>query len=115
MAAAKLDLLLEQGVTFEVPFYWLDSSGSAKNLDGYSVKMSIKNVANGVIIADSPGSITINTDNLGDGYVTVTITSAVTQAMDFIRGVWALEFNNGSDVVTRLFEGDVTFSKGATL
>ncbi len=115
MSAAKVDLVIEKGVTFSCTFTWLDSDGTATNITSYTAKFTIRSTETGKVIADSSDNITLT---LGDaaGTIVVALTATETQALDFIRGIYNLELSSNASppIVTRLVEGDVTFSKGAT-
>jgi len=115
MSAAKVDLLIEKGVTFSIIFTWLDTDGSAIDITDYTAKMTIRNTETGNVIADSSDNITLALGNTA-GTVTVTMTATQTQALDFIRAIYDIELSDDSTpaVVTRLVEGNVVFSKGAT-
>lgn len=118
MSAARYDFIMEQGATFDyVITFYSDSSGTIPfDLTGYTARMDIKNN-----IDDATAIISLTTDNgritLGgvNGTVQLVVSATDTAALNFERGVYDLELQSGSGVVTRLIQGAVTFEKEVTI
>lgn len=105
--AARLDLVIEQGATFNVTMTWKDSTGTAvAGLDNWSARMYLKTsksesstvleltTANGgVVLGDNPGEVKLF------------ISDSDTAAMTDVAGVYDLELISPSSVVTRLLAG----------
>ena len=113
MPAARHDIVIEEGATFDITFTYLDKDGVAIDVTGYSAKMDIKESVGGTVIDDltSTGSeITVGTT---DGTFQIVITATNTDAYDFDWGVYDLEITTGSTVI-RLVEGRVEFKRAVT-
>lgn len=116
MAAAQVDLVIEQGATFYQTFQWNDSTGVAVNLTGYSARMQIRqSISAATTLANlttANGGIAITG---ATGTVAITITAAVTSSMNFSHAVYDLELVSPDGVVvTRLVQGGVTLSREVT-
>lgn len=115
MAAGKLDLVIEQGSTFARTISWADSAGTTVPLDGYSARMQIrrrKNSTSTIIELNAAnGRATVDEDA---DTISLLISATDTAALDFSHGVYDLEVESGSGVVTRLLEGEVELSKEVT-
>lgn len=115
MTAATLDFTIEQGATFSRVLTWKDGNGDPVDLTGYSARMQ----ARGTMMAPST-FIDINTSNGGivlggsDGTITLTVSASTTDAIGENAGVYDLELESGSGVVTRLLQGNVAISKSVT-
>ena len=113
MPAARHDIVIEEGATFDITFTYLDKDGVAIDVTGYSAKMDIKESVGGTVIDDltSVGSeITVGTTG---GTFQIVITAVNTAAYDFDWGVYDLEITT-SGVTVRLVEGRVEFRREVT-
>lgn len=114
MAAVKLDLVVEQGVTYEKDLLWQDEFGVAIDLTGYTARMQIRHKVESqsvlVSLLDTAGIA------LGGaaGTIGIEISSDVTDVIQHRDGVYDLELVAPDGKVTRLIEGKVTFVKGVT-
>lgn len=112
MAAAKLNLTIEQGTTFSKRLTWRDKSKRLVPLVGYTARMQIRasvsatevilelSTANGRITLGAAGTIDLN------------LTPAETSALK--AGVYDLELTDVAGRVTRLIEGKVNVSPEVT-
>jgi hypothetical protein len=112
MPAAKLNLTIEQGTTFEKSLIWRDKNKRPVPLTGYTARMQIRpsvsssevilelSTANGRIILGAGGSIKF------------VLTPELTSALK--AGVYDLELTDSLGRVTRLIEGKVTVSPEVT-
>ena len=115
MAAATLDILIEQGATFVLNLVWQDSTGAAIDLSLFTADMQVRSkvsdtnilleasTANGYIVLGGPA-----------GTIAITVPAAVTAALTATRGVYDLEITSPTGTVTRLVEGDVEVSLEVT-
>ncbi len=115
MIAGRHDFTIEQGTTFTRNVQWKDSSGNPVDLTSYTAAMKIRESYDSgsalVSLTSGGGDITITAVT---GTLTITISATATAALDFDRGVYDLELDDGSGVKTRLLEGHVTLAKEAT-
>jgi hypothetical protein len=115
MPASIYNLNIEQGATFTRTITWKDSTGAAVNLTGYTARMQIRErvdsatalvsltQASGIALGGSAGTITL------------TITSALTDALpNMKKGVYDLELVSSGGIVTRLIQGEVVVSPQVT-
>jgi hypothetical protein len=115
MPAGKYDITIEEGATFLLSCTWKDAAGDPIDLTGYSAAMQVrryKTAADTLLdVSSSGGEIT-----LGDaaGTIEVAIPATETAALTGEVAVYDLELTDGSGVVTRLLEGDVTISREVT-
>lgn len=105
--AGKLNLVIEQGATFNVTMTWKDSSGTpVADLDQWDARMYLKTSKSaetsvlelttdngGIVLGESAGTIRI--------YISATDTAALTEP----AGVYDLEMVSPSSAVTRLLAG----------
>lgn len=113
---AKYDFTIKQGETWTLTFVVQDDNGVAKDLTGYNAKMQIRNKPGGDVYATlqtTPGTgITVNGSA---GSVTLTLAAAVTDLLNFQRGVYDIYLTSGAGVVTIPFEGDVIINPRVTI
>jgi hypothetical protein len=115
MPAAKYNLEIEQGATFTLALVYKDSEDAVIDLSGYSGRMQIRakaSSATAVIDATTANGL-VSIDGTA-GSVTVTVSATATSAMAITAGVYDLEIESTSAVVTRLLQGKVTVSPGVT-
>jgi len=113
--AGKLNMVIEQGATFNPVFTYKDENDTLINLTGYTARMQIK------LKRTSPSTIEDLTDGNGKiilggaaGTITLLLTDTETAAYTFTSAVYDLELINGSGAVTRLLQGSVTLSTEVT-
>lgn len=113
MAAGLYDIIIEQGVTFQLNLTWKDSTGSPVNLTGYSARMQVRETYESedtLVSLVSPADITLGG---ALGTILITIPAATTGPLSFVEGVYDLELITGSNV-TRLLQGKATISREVT-
>jgi hypothetical protein len=88
---------------------------AVKDLSGYTARMHIRELIDDattiVELTSAAGDIGIVVET---ALITITIAADVTAAFDFEEAVYDLELISGTNVVTRLVEGDVTLIKEVT-
>ena len=111
----NFDITINQGATFELTITWKDSAGTAINLTGYSARMQVRQK-----ITDTAKLLDLSTGNgaitLGGAAGTISVVAPATSTDDITakQGVYDLELESGSGVVTRLVQGCVTISPEVT-
>jgi hypothetical protein len=138
MPAKTMDLLIEQGATFNLDFTWMDtvvasdgtSSNVAKDLTGCTARMQVRTGYGKDVLLEATTEDTIVANgaqvSLGaDGTVAVLISATVTDLAPVYlntagveklrrRGVYDLEVEWADGRVDRVLEGKVTFSPNIT-
>lgn len=114
MTAAQHDILIEQGATFTLNLVWKDSDGNPINITGYTARMQVRRKH-----ADTAVLLNFTTENgaitLGGAAGTIDVEALADITDGTVRaGVYDLELENGSGVVTRLIEGKVTVTPEVT-
>lgn len=112
--AGKLNIVIEQGTTFNPVFTYSDENNTPIDLTGYDARMQIR--------SSKTASTTIDDLTVGDGItlggaagtITLLISDTDTAAFTFKNAVYDLELISGSGVVTRLLEGSVTLKTETT-
>jgi hypothetical protein len=102
--SAKYNLVCDQATTFNFQFQILNDS-TPWNLNGYTATMTVRPFIGAstttVVASTANGRIVLQG---GNGRITVTIPSSVTQTISAGRYAYDLVLNSGS-VVTRILEG----------
>jgi hypothetical protein len=115
MAAPTYNFEIEQGTTTVKVLQYTDSSGNPIPLTGYTARMQMRPTVGSLIkyldLATSPGTGIVITALTG--VITITI-SAATSATIPTDGVYDLEIESGSGVVTRLLQGAISISQEVT-
>ncbi len=113
--AGKLNIVIEQGTTFNPVLTYKDENAALINLSGYTARMQIR------LKKTSSGFLhELTTENSGialggaAGTITLLITAVNTTAFTFSSAVYDLELITGAGIVTRLVEGTIKLSKEAT-
>ena len=114
--AGKLNIVIEQGATFNPVLTYSDAVGDPIDLTGYDARMQIRlkksdpdppadelTVTNGGIVLGGAA-----------GTITLIMTDTATAAITYKSAVYDLEIISGSGIVTRLVEGGVSVSKEPT-
>lgn len=112
MPAAKLNLTIEQGTTFEKSLTWRDKNKRPVPLTGYTARMQIRpSVTSAEVILElstENGRIVLGTG----GVIKLVLTPAMTGSLK--SGVYDLELTDPLGRVIRLVEGKVTVSPEVT-
>ncbi len=115
MAAAKHDILIEQGATFRLNLVWKDSAGVPVNLTGYSARMQVRRSLNSseplLNLTTSNGAITLGG---AAGTIAVVAAATLTDDINARSAVYDLELQSADGTVTRLIEGRATISPEVT-
>lgn len=112
--AARLDLYIEQGTTFEIPIIY-KQDGLPVDLTGVTAHAQLREKVSSLVpLVDlaSPDNGLVITP--AEGKIVMTMTAAQTQALKVYKGVWdmLLTFSDGTKV--RILNGQFTVSRGVT-
>jgi len=113
--AGKLNMVIEQGATFNPVLTYQDETGTAISLVGYTARMMIKDAR-----TDATALEELTTENGGitlggvAGTIALLFSATDTAAMVWECGVYDLELISGGGIVTRLLQGVVTVSAEVT-
>mgnify|MGYP003348511795 CR=1 FL=1 len=115
MAAATYHLTIEQGTTWNQDLVWKDSTGTPRNLTGYTARLQMRPTASSdvayVSMTTGGGGITITANT---GTINLLLSATATAVLDFSTAVYDLEAESSTGVVTRLMQGRVTLSREVT-
>ena len=128
MAAGRYLFTIEQGATTDLLLEYKDSNGSPVDLSGYTARMqirpsvdstttylSITNVTasdgTGLNLTPQSGSVTLPRTS---GSIGLFISAVSSSALTFSEGVYDIELQSSTGIVTRLLEGMVKLSKEVT-
>lgn len=120
MAAAKEDLTIENGATFEKTWIYADSSRTPIPISTYEARMQIRERLEDatalVSLTSTPVAGIVLEANFSTGQIDIRIGADVTDALTFDRGVYDLELYNPIDLteVYRLVGGTVILTQGVT-
>jgi len=113
MAAGTLDLIIEEGASWERTI-WLTEGGSAIDLTDFSATMTIRESLEGPVvkqISTTEGGITISGS---EGKIVLSLTDSETAALGIRRGVYDLFLDNGAGQVVKLLKGNVEVDPAVT-
>lgn len=120
MTAAKRNLYIEQGATFNLSFVWNEGTseaiGAPVDLTGCKARMQIRSKQGQPVIVDASSEGDSPAIILGDatGAVEVTLTDEMTDLLTIKSGLYDLEIEFPDGTVYRLLEGSVTVSPNIT-
>lgn len=128
MSAARLDILIEQGVDLPITFAYTADDESSPDLTTYTAKLQVRSdygATDALITVDNTTGIVLGANGGGAGNISAALSAAVsidyTQVkyiIDGLRaaklGVWDLEIKSPAGKVTRLFAGDAYIAPSAT-
>ena len=120
MTAAKRNLYIEQGATFNLSFVWNEGTseavGAPVDLTGCKARMQIRQKQGSPTIVDASTEGTDPAIVLGGatGAVAVTLTDEATDLLTVKSGLYDLEIEFPDGTVYRLLEGGVTVSPNIT-
>jgi len=121
--AARVDITIEEGATFECPFSWLDSSGNPHDISGWDIRMKIRPTKQSATVlaegsydggTDTPSGVIVISEDGAGGTITIYMSPTNTAALDFTTAWYDLELEDGDADVYRIAEGKVTLSREAT-
>jgi hypothetical protein len=112
----RLDLIIEQGATFNRSVTYLQANGTPYDITGYSARMQIRSTYGGTLLLDlttANGRLVIDGPA---GRITISIDAVTTASLVAGEGVYDLEVVSpaATPVVTRLLEGAVTVTSEVT-
>ncbi len=119
--ASRLNIVIEQGSTFNPVFTYKDDSVNPAvviDITGFTARMHIRQT-----LETATTLVELTTENGGitlggvAGTITLLITDTVTAAMDpddYDEAVYDMELISGSSVVTRIMKGGVILSTEVT-
>ena len=110
MAAGTYNFIVEQGATFN-RILTVKENNSAMNLTGYSVASKMRSTHDSSTVV---GTFTCTISNASGGIITMTMTPAVTGAIEEGIYVYDLEITSATGTVTRLLEGEITTNPEVT-
>ena len=103
--ASTYNLAIDQGTDFTVTIVANDSTGTARNLTGYTGNAQLRRSYASTTNVD----FTVNISSPSTGEVTLTLANAKTANLKYGRYVYDLELTKTSDsTVERVLEGVVT-------
>lgn len=115
MSAVQQSITIEQGATFLLELIWKNPDETPINLTGYTARMQVrKKYADTVKVLDlttQNGKIVLTPLQ---GKINVTIPATDTANVTIKTGVYDLELESSTGVVTRLIEGSVTVTPEVT-
>jgi len=114
--AGRWDLTIEEGSNFERYFRWEDSTGTAKDISGYTLRMNVRATysSSTTLLTTEGETPTIVISKPGaTGVFKIVVTSAVTTTLSFTRAVYDVEAYETTNVF-RVIEGNVTLSREVT-
>ncbi|MFP3564681.1 hypothetical protein [Paraburkholderia sp. SIMBA_030] len=128
MSAARLDILIEQGVDLPITFAYTEDDGSAPDLTTYTAKLQVRSdygATAAAITLDNTSGITLQQLGVGVANIAAALSSALvidyTQVKYIVNGlrsaklgVWDLEIKSPAGKVIRLLAGDAYLSPSAT-
>lgn len=106
--AASLNLVIEQGATFNPRLTLTDPAGDPQDLDGYSARAHIRATLKATEVL-----LELTTDNgrlvltPAEGVIDFAVDAADTAALTWTQAVYDLELVSGEGIVTRLLQGTV--------
>jgi hypothetical protein len=115
MAAAKRNITIEQGATYRYSLIWKDSDGVPVDLSGYIARMQVRKMFTSddtlLDLSSANGDIV-----LGGvlGTIEIEASAADTALITDKVGVYDVELESSSGVVTRIIEGSVTIKPEVT-
>ena len=108
--AALSNIYIDQGADFTTVISLTDSNNDALNLTGYSALAQIRKTYGSTTIAATFGTALTTTT----GQLTLTLTDAITAAMDSGRYVYDVLLTDGSGDKTRVLEGQAILTPGVS-
>lgn len=112
MSAGTWDIYIEKGAQFRRVLTVRNDDDTLLNFTGYTARLQVRGraVADD-LLADWSDKLTLGGSA---GTITLLLTDDETGALEWSRGVHALEIESGSGETTRLLEGSVTLSPEVT-
>jgi hypothetical protein len=108
--AVYSNITIDQGTDYSATIDVTDTDGDALNLTGYTAAGQIRKTYSSSTKVDFTAAIA----NASTGQVSLSLTSAVTDAMKAGRYVYDLEVTSSSGTKTRVLEGQIEVMPGVT-
>ena len=109
--ASISNLSIDQGTTYEVTITVNDSTGTARDLNGYTARSQMRRS----YYSSSNTAFTVTIDAPGEGEIDLSLTSTQTSNLKAGRYVYDVELvNSNTSAVERIVEGIVTVFPEAT-
>lgn len=102
--ATVSNLAIDQGTTYSVTIGVADTTGSARDLTGYTGRAQIRRS----YYTNSNVAFTVSIDNPVDGEIILSLTSNQTSSLKAGRYVYDLELVSNTNTVERVVEGIIT-------
>lgn len=103
--ATVSNLAIDQGTTYSVTVSVTDTTGSARDLSGYTGRAMLKRSYN----STTNTSFTVEINNPSEGEIVLSLTDAQTANLKYGRYVYDLELvSNADSTVERIVEGIIT-------
>lgn len=103
--ATVYNLAIDQGTTYSVTVSVTDTTGSARDLAGYTGRAMLKRSYN----STTNTSFSVDILNPGDGEIVLSLTDTQTANLKYGRYVYDLELvSNADSTVERIVEGIIT-------
>jgi hypothetical protein len=122
MIAAKYDLIMEQGATFQEQFLWTQADGDPVDMTNFDLRMQIRpyhDAPNYILEGEWDGGTLTPTGDIvfstipAFGLFNITISAAIMETLVFVSGVYDIEVDTGTAII-RLVEGSVELNKEVT-
>ena len=104
------NITIDQGTDYSATIDVTDTDGDALNLTGYTAAGQIRKTYSSSTKVDFTAAIA----NASAGQVSISLTSAVTDAMKAGRYVYDLEVTSSAGTKTRVLEGQIEVMPGVT-
>ncbi len=114
MTAQNLDIVIEQGASFNLNITWQDTTGAIVDLTGYTAKMQIRSAysSSAVILelSDTNGGIFLTQSS---GLIQLLISDTDTSLLPAMVAIYDLKLSNNG--TTRLLQGQARISPEVTI
>jgi hypothetical protein len=109
--AAKADIIVDQGTTFNITLYLTNNAGQPLDLTGNSVKAQIRKWYTSTTSIDFTSTILSPSTN---GVIELSLNANTTAGMSFGRYVYDVITTDSGGTVTRVVEGQLTVTPEVT-
>lgn len=112
----RVDFIFDQGADISISTQIFDDNGAVLNITGYHAKMQIRSAAGGELYDEfsDQGAGPEITITGASGLIVVNITSAISAAYLWTKGVYDLKLTDGSSKVTYPYFGDFNLRSRVT-
>ena len=106
--ATKVNLVVDQGSTFQTSVTFNDENGNTINFSTYSGAAQMRKHFT------SSNSVSFSVNMTSNGVITLGLTANQTANLTSVRYVYDLEVTDSSNLISRLIEGIVTVTPNVT-